>query len=340
MGDARAKGRERLGHVMDAPVALCPNKGRIDGHVRLAAWPRPITPALSLNPPLRSSSLPSSPPSPPSPPPLSSASPPFPPYQLPLQVSSFPQNPRCELSSLIVFSWQPHHTSCRMQSPSRHTLESPDSDSRTTQPNGTSYLTQNIDTHHMQSHTDPPFTSVLAPAPTLTFDSHLHPHGSAAMSSSARPSQLARANSLPNNGTLNLDPVPGDPGTTFIRPPFTDFPGSENYKGGLTYSILATNAEWFLDVKDFIGPNSVAYPTQLEPPRGWCPAKKKDVKDGWKEGEEPRLRCTFCRRTYAGVNAKSMWRRHVYEKHKVPMANRRETGEKVGGRGGRSSNST
>lgn len=195
----------------------------------------------------------------------------------------------------------------------------------------------------MQNHTIPPFTGVLAPAPTLTFNpanSHLHPQGSATTSASARPSQLARANSLPNNGTLNLDPVPGEAGTTFIRPPFTDFPGSENYKGGLTYPILATNAEWFLDVKDFIGPNSVAYPTQLEPPRGWCPAKKKDVKDGWKEGEEPRLRCTFCRRTYAGVNAKSMWRRHVYEKHKVPMANRRETGEKVGGRGGRSSNST
>ncbi|KAI0778499.1 hypothetical protein BD413DRAFT_440515, partial [Trametes elegans] len=121
-----------------------------------------------------------------------------------------------------------------------------------------------------------------------------------------------------------LDPAPGDNGTEFIHPPFTTFPGADEHKGGLTYNLLAANPEWFLDVNDFVGPNAVGYPTQLEPPRGWCPTKKKDVKDGWKEGEEPRLRCTFCRRTYAGVNAKSMWRRHVYEKHKVPMANRRE----------------
>ena len=55
--------------------------------------------------------------------------------------------------------------------------------------------------------------------------------------------------------------------------------------------------------------------------------------------EEPRLRCTLCRRYYSGVNAKSMWRRHVYEKHKIAMSNRRETGERAGGRGARSSNS-
>ncbi|EJF66985.1 hypothetical protein DICSQDRAFT_24872, partial [Dichomitus squalens LYAD-421 SS1] len=122
------------------------------------------------------------------------------------------------------------------------------------------------------------------------------------------------------------DPVPGEPGCVFIKPPFTDFPGSaeQKPKTGLTYNILAAHPDWFLDVKDFVGPNAVVYPSQLEPPRGWCPTKKKDAKDGWKEGEEPRLRCTLCRRQYAGVNAKSMWRRHVYEKHGIPMANRRE----------------
>lgn len=111
---------------------------------------------------------------------------------------------------------------------------------------------------------------------------------------------------------------------------------------------MAENPNWFLDASDFCSttPNSdsknvTPYPPQLEPPRGWCPAKKKDLKalgaEGWPEGEEPRLRCTFCRRTYAGVDAKSMWRRHVYEKHKIAMQNRREGHERARGRG---SNST
>ena len=66
--------------------------------------------------------------------------------------------------------------------------------------------------------------------------------------------------------------------------------------------------------------------------------KKKDLKErgseSWPEGEEPRLRCTFCRRTYAGINAKSMWRRHVFEKHKVPMSNRRDNSERARKTGG------
>ncbi|KAH0838387.1 hypothetical protein J3R83DRAFT_6693 [Lanmaoa asiatica] len=108
---------------------------------------------------------------------------------------------------------------------------------------------------------------------------------------------------------------------------------------------MAANPEWFLDPNDFISsvsthPDAIPYPPQLEPPRGWCPAKKKDLKalgpDGWPEGEEPRLRCTFCRRTYAGVNAKSMWRRHVYEKHKIAMSNRRDGNDR--NRSGRGSN--
>jgi hypothetical protein len=109
---------------------------------------------------------------------------------------------------------------------------------------------------------------------------------------------------------------------------------------------MATNPEWFLDANDFVSsvrtnPNAVSYPPHLEPPRGWCPAKKRDLRDrgsdGWPEGEEPRLRCTFCRRAYAGVNAKSMWRRHVFEKHKIAMSNRRDGADRPRGRG---SNST
>ncbi|KAH7883682.1 hypothetical protein F5I97DRAFT_1958716 [Phlebopus sp. FC_14] len=139
------------------------------------------------------------------------------------------------------------------------------------------------------------------------------------------------------------DPSPSDPNVVFIHPPFVDFPEAHLYPEGLSYTLMAVNPEWFLDQNDFISsvttkPDAIPYPPQLEPPRGWCPAKKKDLKalgpDGWPEGEEPRLRCTFCRRTYAGVNAKSMWRRHVYEKHKIAMSNRRDGNDRTrGGRG-------
>lgn len=143
-----------------------------------------------------------------------------------------------------------------------------------------------------------------------------------------------------------LDPSPSDPSVIFIHPPFIAFPNAHLYPEGLSYSLMAANPEWFLDANDFISslsthPDTIPYPPQLEPPRGWCPAKKKDLKalgpDGWPEGEEPRLRCTFCRRTYAGVNAKSMWRRHVYEKHKIAMSNRRDGNDR--NRSGRGSNS-
>jgi len=145
-----------------------------------------------------------------------------------------------------------------------------------------------------------------------------------------------------------MDPSPTDPHAVFLHPPFTTFSDSHLHPEGITYSLMAANPEWFLDATDFISTtpktdsrDAISYPPQLEPPRGWCPAKKKDLKalgaEGWPEGEEPRLRCTFCRRTYAGVNAKSMWRRHVYEKHKIAMANRREGGDRVRGR---TSNST
>ncbi|KAF5390301.1 hypothetical protein D9757_002835 [Collybiopsis confluens] len=153
--------------------------------------------------------------------------------------------------------------------------------------------------------------------------------------------------------SLNMDPSPADPNAIFIHPPFNDFPGSRKFSEGLTFKLLAENPEWFLDVNDYVrieddaqsAPTSqtvqntspVPYPPHLEPPRGWCPAKKKNLKelgaDSWPEGEEPRLRCTFCRRTYAGVNAKSMWRRHVFEKHKIAMSNRRENSDRPRGRG-------
>lgn len=153
-------------------------------------------------------------------------------------------------------------------------------------------------------------------------------------------STSSRQNSVQRNRpTQAADPSPHDPSAVFIHPPFTDFPEAHKYKDGLTYNLMAANPEWFLDPADFIAPgnenpDAIGYPSQLEPPRGWCPQKK--TKEGWAQGEEPKLRCTFCRRFYSGANAKSMWRRHVLEKHKIAMANRRDNPT---GRGGRTSNS-
>ncbi|KAG6842574.1 hypothetical protein C0991_000100 [Blastosporella zonata] len=150
---------------------------------------------------------------------------------------------------------------------------------------------------------------------------------------------LRRTLDIPHAG---MDPLPTDPNVLFIHPPFTAFPHSAHAIDGLTYQLMADNPEWFLDPDDF-NPElktPIPYPPHLEPPRGWCPQKKKDLRDrgpdGWPEGEEPRLRCTFCRRTYAGVNAKSMWRRHVFEKHKVAMSNRRDNNDRPRGRGSNS----
>ncbi|KAF8501885.1 hypothetical protein JB92DRAFT_2556006, partial [Gautieria morchelliformis] len=114
----------------------------------------------------------------------------------------------------------------------------------------------------------------------------------------------------------------------------------------LTYAILHNHRDWFLDADDFRkdNPNRLDYPPDLEPPRGWAPLAEctgagaagrcrqaKETKDKnsrtkgfYAHGENTVLRCTFCRREYHGPNAKSMWRRHVYDKHKVAMKNRRE----------------
>lgn len=128
------------------------------------------------------------------------------------------------------------------------------------------------------------------------------------------------------------DPSPHDPHAVFIHPPFNDFPDSDLHPDGLTFAILAANPDWFLDPGDFISPansggppskpDAVQYPAKLEPPR------KRNLKalgaDGLTDNGEPRFRCTFCRKSYAGDNAKSMWRRHVVKRHYIAMSNRRE----------------
>lgn len=160
-------------------------------------------------------------------------------------------------------------------------------------------------------------------------------HGALSESSEQRHSTRNHLRSIDQLAipAAGMDPLPTEPNVVFIHPPFTDFPKAHLYPDGLSYQLMSENPEWFLCAMDFISaqstnPHAISYPPHLEPPRGWCPAKKKDLKDrgseGWPEGEEPRLRCTFCRRTYAGVNAKSMWRRHVFEKHKIAMSNRRD----------------
>ncbi|CAK5280566.1 unnamed protein product [Mycena citricolor] len=172
------------------------------------------------------------------------------------------------------------------------------------------------------------------------------PHHSAINARDARPERVqARPVTAHNLTTVGLDPLPTDPDATFLRWPFSSFPNKDRYPE-INYNVLADNPNWFLHPDDYIpekskgtptttNPNAVHYPAVLEPPRGWCPTKKKDLKengDVWPDGETPRLRCTFCRRTYAGVNAKSMWRRHVYEKHKIAMASRRNDAERPRGR--------
>ncbi|KAJ7618458.1 hypothetical protein FB45DRAFT_167937 [Roridomyces roridus] len=105
---------------------------------------------------------------------------------------------------------------------------------------------------------------------------------------------------------------PTDPGM-LIHPPFDDLPDNVVLTAeGMNYSVMHQHPTWFLDIKDYITLDSspegaLRYPRDLEPPR---PRRQKDLL----------LRCTFCPRTYAGVNAKSMWTRHVREKHRVILS--------------------
>ncbi|KAJ7082696.1 hypothetical protein B0H15DRAFT_785610 [Mycena belliarum] len=99
----------------------------------------------------------------------------------------------------------------------------------------------------------------------------------------------------------------------FIHPPFNNLPDSVALPAeGMNYSVIHQHPTWFLDIHDYVTldtspEGAIRYPRDLEPPR---PRRQKDLL----------LRCTFCPRTYAGVNAKSMWTRHVREKHRVVLS--------------------
>ncbi|KAI5116919.1 hypothetical protein M0805_003992 [Coniferiporia weirii] len=186
-----------------------------------------------------------------------------------------------------------------------------------------------------------PASMTFNPKPYFPHSSHSINHGNVA--AQATSSHEVPAAAPP---AKSLDVALDDPDATFIHYPDSVFPDSHLHPEGLTYKVLADNPDWFLVPSDFKTENdtrsdTAAYPQALEPPRGWCPAKKRDVKEkgpeAYEGSEAPKLRCTFCRRGYAGVNAKSMWRRHVLEKHKIPMSNRRD-GLTEGGRGTRLSN--
>ncbi|KAJ7688986.1 hypothetical protein B0H17DRAFT_983920, partial [Mycena rosella] len=98
----------------------------------------------------------------------------------------------------------------------------------------------------------------------------------------------------------------------FIHPPFNNLPDSVVLTEGMNYGVMHEHPRWFLDIRDYVTldddtDRTIRYPRDLEPPR---PRKQKDLL----------LRCTFCPRTYAGVNGKSMWTRHVREKHRVVLS--------------------
>ncbi|KAJ7653058.1 hypothetical protein DFH06DRAFT_525178 [Mycena polygramma] len=102
-----------------------------------------------------------------------------------------------------------------------------------------------------------------------------------------------------------------------IHPPFTDLPEGVVLTDAMSYAVLHEHPTWFLDAKDFVTlkphPDSssavetpLLYPREHQPPR---PRRTGRV-----------LRCTFCPRTWSTVNAKSMWVRHVRERHGVALS--------------------
>lgn len=166
-----------------------------------------------------------------------------------------------------------------------------------------------------------PYTPKLATQNHVTHQS-ANTTAYASTQSTSRTTQQTTSYRKENLAAKTSDHSSDDANSVIIRHPWTSFPNSEDHPSGLTFALLSSNPNWFLNRDDFIGEKAVSYPSQLEPPRGWNPLQKQRLAMG--ECSQATLRCTFCDRHYAGVNAKSMWRRHVFEKHKVAMSNRRE----------------
>ncbi|KAF7318179.1 hypothetical protein HMN09_00326100 [Mycena chlorophos] len=110
-----------------------------------------------------------------------------------------------------------------------------------------------------------------------------------------------------------------------IHPPFSQLPEDVSLPPGasVTYSLLHEHPNWFLDTTDYISTDSSSaipgtlvtyYPRELVPP-----APKLQAQDS----SMTSLRCVFCPRTYSGAHAKSVWMRHVKDKHCVVLPSER-----------------
>lgn len=121
------------------------------------------------------------------------------------------------------------------------------------------------------------------------FRSDSRPHGS-----SSRHKGRSRIGGYGNLLPPNPNPPPG-PDSTWIckglalKMKFTDFQPGE----------YIVREDW---------PGSMQFPDNLDPPNGL-----------------DTLRCLFCEKQYSGVNARSMWRRHVSQKHDVILSGSKTT---------------
>ncbi|KAF8310819.1 hypothetical protein DL93DRAFT_1557412 [Clavulina sp. PMI_390] len=120
-----------------------------------------------------------------------------------------------------------------------------------------------------------------------------------ASSSAHNSSGSTRVRSRPPKAQTN--PPPG-PDTTWIP---------KNLAGKMQFSDFQPGE--YLDRNDW-GPG-MKFPDNLDPPPGL-----------------ETLRCLFCEKQYAGVNARSMWRRHVAHKHDVVLAGAKNTAGSSGPR--------
>lgn len=127
-------------------------------------------------------------------------------------------------------------------------------------------------------------------------DSDYQPDSRPAGSSSSRHRARSRANAArPKSLPPNPNPPPG-PDSTWIhkslalKMKFTDFQPGE-----------------YIVREDWHG--AMKFPENLDPPNGL-----------------DTLRCLFCEKQYSGVNARSMWRRHVSQKHDVILAGAKTMG--------------
>ena len=119
----------------------------------------------------------------------------------------------------------------------------------------------------------------------LVFRPDSRPHGSSSR-------HKARSSKIGGHGRVlppNPNPPPGLDSTWIhkglaLKMKFTDFQPGE----------YIVREDW---------PGSMKFPDNLDPPNGL-----------------DTLRCLFCEKQYSGVNARSMWRRHVSQKHDVVLS--------------------